>query len=93
MATLMIRHSVADFDVWKRGYDDADWLRERHGITFASVHRDGSDPQRVMAVHRFRDMNGAKAFVDAVRPLMEKIGVQGQPEIWFGEDLEQVTYS
>ena len=93
MATIMIRHRVADFDVWKRGYDEADWLRKKHGVTFASVHRDEKDQTVVMAVHRFRDMEGAKSFVEAVPALMENIGVQGQPEIWFGEDLEYVTYS
>lgn len=38
-------------------------------------------------------MKGAKDFVGAVPPLVEKIGVLGKPEIWFAEDIEQVTYS
>jgi len=92
MATIVVRHKVEDYPRWKRGYDDADWLRKQHGITYASVHRDESDPSVVIAVHRFKDMKGAKDFVNAVPPLMEKIGVIGQPEIWFGEDVEQVKY-
>ena len=38
-------------------------------------------------------MNGAKGFVSDVPRLMETIGVLGKPEIWFAEDLEQVTYT
>jgi len=39
------------------------------------------------------NMKGAKDFAKAVPSLMEKIGVIGKPEVWFSEDVEQVTYS
>ena len=93
MATMIVRHRVEDYTRWKRGYDEADWLRKQHGIKYASVHREESDPNDVIVVHQFKDMNGAKDFVSAVRPIMEKIGVTGSPVIWFSEDEEQVTYS
>ncbi|CAB5104702.1 hypothetical protein D3OALGA1CA_1652 [Olavius algarvensis associated proteobacterium Delta 3] len=93
MATVIIRHKVEEFAKWKRGYDEADWLRKQHGITYASVHRAEADPNEVIAVHQFKDMKGAKDFVSAVPQLMETIGVLGKPEIWFAEDLEQVSYS
>jgi hypothetical protein len=38
-------------------------------------------------------MKGAKDFVNAAPPIMGEIGVIGSPEIWFSEDVEQVTYS
>ena len=69
MATVMIRHRVADFEAWNRGYNEADWLRKQHGILFACVHRDEIDRTVVMATHRFRDMDRAKAFVDAALTL------------------------
>ncbi|MEJ2656460.1 MAG: hypothetical protein P8012_04595 [Desulfobacterales bacterium] len=93
MATLIIRHKVEDYSIWKRGYDDADWLRKQHGITYASVHREESDPNDIIAVHHFKNMKGAKDFAEAVPSLMENIGVIGKPEMWFSEDVEQVTYS
>ena len=40
MATMFIRHKVEDYARWKRGYDEADWLRKQHGITYSSVHRE-----------------------------------------------------
>ena len=93
MATVIIRHKVEDYAKWKRGYDEADWFRKQHGIRYASVHREESNPNDIIAVHQFKDMKGAKDFSNAVPPLMEKIGVIGSPEIWFSEDVEQVTYS
>jgi len=83
MATMFIRHKVEDYARWKRGYDEADWLRKQHGVTYASVHREETDPNDIIAVHQFKDMKGAKDFSNAVPPLMEKIGVIGSPEIWF----------
>lgn len=37
MATVNIRHKVEDYASWKRGYDEADWLRKQHGIKYASA--------------------------------------------------------
>jgi len=93
MATVIIRHKVEDYARWKRGYDEADWLRKQHGITYGSVHREEKDSNDIIVVHHFKDMKGAKEFAVAVRPLMENIGVIGKSEIWFAEEIEQVTYS
>ena len=93
MATMVIRHKVEDYKVWKRGYDDADWLRKQHGITFASVHREENDPNDLIIVHKFKTMKGAKDFAKDVPAIMEKIGVIGAPTIWFSEDEEHVSYS
>ena len=93
MATMIIRHKVKEYASWKRGYDEADWLRKKHGIRYASVHRDETNPNDIIAVHQFKDMKGAKDFASAVPALMKDIGVIGPPEIWFSEDVEQVTYS
>ena len=93
MATLIIRHKVKDYTTWKRGYDEADWLRKQHGITYASLHRGESDPNEVIAVHEFKNMKGAKDFAKDVPSLMGKIGVIGKPELWFSEDVEHSTYS
>jgi hypothetical protein len=93
MATMIIRHKVEDYIKWKRGYDEADWLRKQHGITYASVQRETTDPNDIIVVHQFKDMKGARDFANAVPPLMGEIGVIGLPEIWLCEDVEQVTYS
>jgi quinol monooxygenase YgiN len=94
MATMIIRHKVEDYTRWKRGYDDADWLRKKHGITHASVHHEESDPKDIIAVHQFKDMNAAKEFVNSeeLKTTMEKAGVTGTPDIWFGEDIEHTPY-
>lgn len=93
MATMVIRHKVEDYASGERGYDDADWLRKQHGITYASVHREAINPNDIIVVHQFKDMKGARDFAKVVTPLMGEIGVMGSPEIWFSEDVERVAYS
>ena len=90
---MIIRHKVEDYTRWKCGYDEADWLRKQHGITYASAPQDETNPNEIIAVHQFKDMQGAKGFASAAKPLMENIGVVGKPEVWFAKVIEQVTYS
>jgi quinol monooxygenase YgiN len=94
MATLFVKHRVADFTKWKAVYDEVDGLRKQHGITAASIHRTPDDPNVVIVTHRFKDMKGAKALADSpgLKAAMERAGIQGAPEFWFGEDVEDIRY-
>lgn len=51
------------------------------------------EPVQDKISYPLRDMKGAKDLVGAVPPLMEEIGVIGNPEIWFAEGIEPLTYS
>lgn len=93
MTTMIIRHKVEDYAKWKRGYDDADWLRKKHGITYASLHHEVSNPKDIIAIHQFKELKEAQEFANDVPALMKEIGVVGKPEIWFSEDDEHITYS
>jgi quinol monooxygenase YgiN len=95
MASIIVRHKVADYAAWKRVYDEFEWFRKAGGITAASVHRDADEPNTFVVVHQFKDVNAAREFVesDDLRAAMARAGVQGPPEIWLVEDIERVVYS
>jgi quinol monooxygenase YgiN len=88
MASMFVRHKVANYANWKRGYDAFD--KKAHGVTSASVYRDADDPNTIIVTHTFKDISAAKEFTnsDDLRSAMEQAGVQGAPEIWYGEDVE-----
>jgi quinol monooxygenase YgiN len=92
MVTLFIRHRVADYAKWKPVYDEYD--RKGDGITRASVHRDVDDPDVVVVTETFPDTNLARkhASTETLRSAMERAGVQGPPEFWFVEDVEETHY-
>jgi quinol monooxygenase YgiN len=89
MASMFARHKVADYANWKREYDAFD--KKAHGVTAASVYRDADDPSTIIVTHTFKDINAAKEFAhsDDLRSTMKRAGVQGAPEIWYGEDIER----
>ena len=94
MASMFVRHRVADFGKWKPVFDEHEATRRRLGFTAHSLHRDADDPNVVIIAMRMTDLSRAKEFAssDDLRSTMERAGVQGPPEIWFAEDIEDKRY-
>ena len=94
MITMFAKHTVNDFDAWKRTYDGFAPVRKKMGVTRASVHRDPRDPNIVTITHMFSGLDAATAFAgsDDLKSAMMKAGVVGMPDIWFAEDVEQTAY-
>ena len=95
MATIFVRHAVADYDAWKRAFDEEESARSKHGMDGHTLHRDPQDPNVVVIALRTDDLSRAQQYAtsDDVRQVMMKAGVQGAPEIWFTEDIERKRYS
>lgn len=85
MATLFVRHEVADFDTWMKAYDGFDAERTSMGVTGHGVYQAEGDPNDVTVYHHFETMDAAKAFMasDRLREVMKAAGVQGEPRAWF----------
>jgi hypothetical protein len=84
MATLFVRHKVADFTAWKKVYDDFDAARKSMGVTSDGVYQLDGDPTDVTVYHEFASVAAARTFVasTALREAMERAGVQGAPDVW-----------
>ena len=95
MASIFVRHRVADYAKWKPIFDEHETVRREHAITGHSLHRDSNDPNLLVIALRLRDMGRAKEFAasEDLRQTMQRAGVQGPPEIWFTEDVEDKKYS
>ncbi|HEX3247411.1 MAG TPA: cyclase [Chloroflexota bacterium] len=87
MATLFVRHTVADYGKWKQGYDAFDAERRGLGVTSDGVYQLDGNPNDVTVYHEFANMEAAKAFAanPRLREVMSQAGVQGAPDIWFTE--------
>lgn len=85
MATLFVRHDVADFGTWKQAYDDFDAERRTMGVTGDGVYQADGSPNDVTVYHEFDSMEAAKAFADSprLREVMMEAGVVGEPNLWF----------
>ena len=94
MASMFIKHRVADYARWKPVFDEHEAMRIEHGTTGHSLHRDADDPNVIIIAFRVNDLNRAKEFAgsEELRSAMERAGVLGPPEIWFADDVEEKRY-
>ena len=85
MATLFVRHKVADFGAWKKGYAEAKQVRDTGGVTSDGVYQSVDDPNDITVYHEFDSIDAARAFAssDVLKSAMQDLGVVGSPDIWF----------
>jgi hypothetical protein len=85
MVRLFVRHNVADYDAWRKVYDEFDEDRRSMGVTDDAVFGSVDEPNDVTVWHDFAGADEARAFVssEALRAAMGRAGVQGEPQIWF----------
>jgi hypothetical protein len=91
MATLIVKHRVANFEAWKKVFDEFIPVRAKHGWMGHLVLQDAADPNVVTIVNRVKTLDGAKAYGGSaeLRAAMQRAGVQGAPDISFCEDAEE----
>ena len=84
MATLFVRHSVADYTKWRKVYDDFDAERKTMGVSSHGVYQLDGDANDVTVYHEFATADAAKAFAGnpRLKEVMGQAGVQGVPTIW-----------
>jgi len=85
MATLFVRHHVADHAEWRRVYDGFEPTRQALGVTADAVYQAVGDPNDITVTHEFASVEAAQAFAASpdLHAAMEAAGVQGAPTLWF----------
>ena len=85
MATMFVRHTVADAAAWRRIYDAFEPTRTALGVKGAAVYQGASDPNEITVTHEFASLEAAQAFAGSaeLKAAMHDAGVVGAPTIWF----------
>jgi hypothetical protein len=88
-ATMIIRHTVADYGSWRKVYDEVEPLRVKHGYTAQRVMRLPDNPNDVAGTHDFPTVAQAEAFANdpELQAAMGRAGVTGTPRIEIFEDI------
>jgi hypothetical protein len=88
VSSIIIRHRVADFDVWKAAFDEHGSVRRDFGLTDAGLLRDEEDANTVTILLSTDDTGRAREFLasDSLRETMQGAGVVSQPEVWIAND-------
>ncbi len=82
-ATLVVRHSVADYAAWRSVYDEVETVRAEHGCTDHRVLRAPADANDVFITHEFPSVAQAEAFTNDAKfgAAMQRAGVTSAPRI------------
>jgi hypothetical protein len=85
MVRLFARMNVADYETWRRVYDEFYGDRGAMGVLGAAAFQLVDDANDVTLWHDFETAEVARAFAssDALRDVIQRAGVQGEPQIWF----------
>ena len=65
MATLFVRHTVADYAAWHRIFDDFAPTQEALGVTDKAVYQAAHDANDITVTHEFATLKDARAFAIA----------------------------
>ena len=88
MSTIFVRHQVADYDVWRPGFDEHGAVRREYGLTDAGVYRDVADGNAVTLAFTTDDLDRAREFLASsdLRETMSRVGVVGPPDVWITDE-------
>lgn len=89
MPYVLITHAVADYDAWKRVFDDAATIRFAAGERTYQVLRDERDPNLIVHFSEWTSLAAARAFFES--PELVRIRARAAvhaPEFVYLEQLD-----
>jgi len=85
LAGVIVRHKVADFAAWKRGFDAHASARAEAGILGHAINRSSEDPSLVVIYLQARSIDQLRAFAESasLEDAMKNAGVTSAPDLSF----------
>ena len=85
MVSLFVRHSVSDYETWRKVYDEFFETRKQAGVTGEAVYQSVDDPNEITLVLDFETIETARAFPENTKleAAYQQAGSLGAPAIWF----------
>ena len=92
MPYVIVKYKVADYARWKPIFDADGANRQAGGSQGGQLFRSADDPNEVVILFEW-DLEQARQFSqrEEVRAKMQEAGVLDPPEIYFLEEIEQLS--
>ena len=89
MTTMFVRHTVSNYSVWRKHYDEFNGVQKAKGVKAQSVYQAADNPDDITVTHDFPDLETAHAFAksEELKTAMRVAGVVGAPSIWFTNEV------
>lgn len=84
----LVHITVADYSLWKSSFDSMSEVRTDGGVVSSKVMQSDTNPNDVFVLLEWSDGAKAKEYFASpdLKASMQEGGVQGTPEIWFGNE-------
>ncbi|MBZ9672447.1 cyclase [Mesorhizobium sp. B3-2-1] len=84
MTTLFVRHTVSDYEAWRKVYDGFAPVQKANGVKAEAVYQAADNPNDVTVTHDFASAAEAQAFIKnpKLKEAMASAGVVGAPTMW-----------
>ena len=86
MIGLLIRHTIADYAIWRPVFDAHEAFRRANGATgVGQVYRDEGNPNQITTLLEWDSIENARRFSSdpALKEAMQTAGVTSAPEVHF----------
>jgi hypothetical protein len=83
MTTMIVRHTVKDFDTWKPFFEEHGSVRDEYGVATVGVYRDTKTPNDVVIILRTDDIDRAQELLASsnLKEVMQSSGVISEPQV------------
>ena len=94
MTYVLAIQKVRDYDKWKPVFDKNGTIRKAKGSMGASILRNVNDPNQLVIITEWENLESAKNFTLAkdLKTVMNKAGVISPPELYYLDKIEQTQY-
>jgi len=94
MTHVLVIHKVENYSKWKLIYDEDVITRKSKGSKGASVLRNANDPNHLVVITEWENIEEAKNFAESEDMVntMQKAGVVGRPAVFYLEEIERTPY-
>lgn len=85
MPSVLIKHRVADFDIWKAAFDGFADNRRAGGEKSYRIFQPQNDPNKLHLLFEWENLDKAQEFLssEALKAAMQEAGVTEPPDIVF----------
>jgi hypothetical protein len=85
MVCVLIRHTIADYEKWRRVFDASMSFRQAGGEKSCRIFRDPEHPEHLTLFFEWENLEQARRFMalPELRQRMQEAGVVGEPEVHF----------
>jgi hypothetical protein len=92
-AAAVVTHEVADYDAWKRAFDEHAAARKRAGILGTHINRSAENPNLVSVYLAAGDLGALNGFLgdEDVKATMLRAGVKAPPTVVLITPVEDMT--